>query len=204
MADIIKIENYLENSGWTRQYAGSTDFDTAVNGIAKAIDNNLGIFVGGPTGSGKTSLIKTVAAAFGHYRYINCKRRCDVEKLTQKWQTFYAEDLHSENVVIDDVGAELPTYVDYIKRNFVHEFLIDRSERFANGYYQSKGKYHDDFVPQGFFPAPRLFGATNLNTEQFVEHFDGRAFSRLHSICIVFTLHGSDKRILLNPANKKG
>lgn len=194
MANLRKIETYLESHGWTREIHGDRDFDAALLAIGEAVDQNLGLIVSGDPGTGKSTLVKTIAPAFGHFRYIDCKDDKDVRKLTDDWQELWAENLQEEMIILDDVGAEKTVFIEFVEINLVERFLTQRAELYPGGFYCPKSKNYFDFTPQTFLPAPRLWITTNFNSKQFDNHYDGRLYSRMKTLCVPLHLTGPDKR----------
>ena len=177
MSDIRKIETYLESNGWTRDAAGAADFSAAVAAIKAADEGRLGLLVSGGCGVGKTALVKIVAPAFGHHRFIDLSDREEAEKMSDEWQELWGENLHEENVVLDDVGAELPANEFGIRLEPVAVFIAARHSRCL-----------------GRSPFPRLFVTTNLTAAEMDARYGGRTYSRLKDLCVPLKLTGNDKR----------
>ena len=177
MSSEIKIREYLEANGWTREVAGEVDFTAAVAAIKAADEGRLGLLVSGCCGVGKTALVRIVAAAFGHHRFIDLSDRADVEKLSDEWQELWSENLHEENVVLDDAGAELPANEFGVRLEPVAVFVAARHSRC-----------------RGRSPFPRLFVTTNLTAGEMDARYGGRMYSRLKDLCVPLKLVGNDKR----------
>ena len=177
MSSEIKIREYLEKSGWTRAIAGEADFAAAVAAIKAADERRLGLLVSGGCGVGKTALVRAVARAFGHHRFVNLADREDVEKLSDEWQELWSENLHEENVVLDDVGAELPENEFGVRIEPVAVFVAARHSRCLRK-----------------SPFPRLFMTTNLSAGELDNRYGGRMYSRLKDLCVPLKLVGNDKR----------
>lgn len=174
MADLTKIEAWLERKGWTRRIAGETDFSAALAAIETALDHRLGLVIAGEYGSGKTLLASAFAASLGHYRKIRCGIVEDLRMLKREWMEDHAENLFERVLMIDDVGAEHPENVYGVKVEPILEFLTRWSEL--------KG---ENAV---------LIITTNLSSAELDERYGGRFYSRLKDACVPLKLLGADKR----------
>lgn len=186
MSDVRKIEEYLENHGWTRKVAGDEDFGAALKAIKLADEERKGLLVSGTFGVGKTKLIDIVARAFAcHWRYAYRKISLgipgEVDKLSEEWQEVWSEDLHNEIVFLDDVGAEDKSNEYGIITEPVAEFLTARHNRLMR--YLTDNK-----------PFPMIFITTNLNAAEFDTRYSGRITSRNKDLFIPLRLNGKDKR----------
>lgn len=174
MANLTKIEAWIEAHGWTRQVAGEADFNAALSAIETAIDHRLGLVISGEYGSGKTRLAEAFAASFGHYRKIRCGIVEDLRMLTREWMEDNAENLFAGIVLLDDVGAEHPENVYGIKFEPILEFLTRWSEL-----------KRENAV---------LIITTNFTSAELDERYGGRFYSRLKDACVPLKLLGADKR----------
>ena len=178
-----RIRAYLERNGWTRETAGAADFDAAVGAVCAAVSAGLGIIASGPFGVGKTHLVRILAAGFGHHRLIDLSEPSGTEMLTDRWQDLWGEDLNAENVVLDDLGAELPANEFGVRIERAADFLAARHRRFMSA---------ETF--------PRLFVTTNLTSAELDARYGGRVLSRLKDLCVPLRLGGRDKREWTRPA----
>lgn len=185
MSDTTKIEAYLEANGWTREIAGEVDFASTVMAIKAADEGRLGLLVSGCCGVGKTALVKIVAPAFGHHRFIDLADREEIEKLSDEWQELWSENLHDENVVLDDVGSELPANEFGVRLEPVAVFIAAR---------------HSRCIGRSNFP--RLFVTTNLTAGEMDARYGARTYSRLKDLCVPLKLVGKDKREWKKPILK--
>lgn len=174
MANLTKIEAWLEAHGWTRRVAGGVDFSAALSAIETALDHRLGLIVSGEYGSGKTRLASAFAASFGYYRRIRCGIAEDLRILTREWMDDHAENLYAGVVLLDDVGAEHPENVYGVKFEPILEFLTRWSEL-----------KRENAV---------LIITTNFTSAELDERYGGRFYSRLKDACVPLKLLGADKR----------
>lgn len=139
--------------------------------VAKAIEENKGIFVYGNTGVGKTHFCHAIANTkkvpvenfielLGEFKdYI--QRGCYHERIKSMCDSDY--------LIIDDVGAEKTS-------EWVHEF-----------FYTVINKRYENMK--------RTVITTNLQLDAFKERYGDRILSRLAEMCVVVELQGEDLRL---------
>ena len=167
----------IEANGFKREIAGENDFTAGVEAFKHMVDvaeaQTLGIIVGGEYGIGKTCYIKAVGQMLSNRPYyINLADADDVDKLTDRWMDFWCNNLYERNVILDDIGAEE-------HRNDYGSIIEPVTEFICN--YHTRG-------------TGRIFATTNLCSQELVERYGGRMFSRLKDLCIPVKFNGKDKR----------
>ena len=181
----------LEKYGFKREIAGDEDFNAGVNALeslwehyrlldeakergALLVPRRKGIIAAGGYGVGKTCFMDAVSKMFRKYPLyrIDLSLPDEVRKLSGDWMEYYACNLYTKHVYLDDLGAELSGN-DYGVR-------FEAVTQFISAYHvRSKGS---------------LFITTNLTGEEIDERYNGRILSRLKELCIPLHFKGKDKR----------
>ena len=168
------ISLYLERQGWTRRVAGDADFTAAVRAIDELFRTGRGLLVSGEYGVGKSALAAAVAKAFAPVFKVRLAVPSDMERLRRDWQEYWAINPYTQNVWLDDLGAE-PFVNEYgVKTEAAGDFIVTWHELHAAGV--------------------RLIVTTNLSANELDARYGGRVFSRLKDLCIPLRLTGTDKR----------
>ena len=168
------ISLYLERQGWTRQIAGDADFNAAVHAIDEMFRTGRGLLVSGEYGVGKTALAAAVTKAFSPVFKVRLALPSDREHLLRDWQEYWAINPYTQNVWLDDLGAE-PFVNEYgVKTEAAGDFIVTWHELAAKNV--------------------RLIVTTNLSANELDARYGGRVFSRLKDLCIPLRLTGTDKR----------
>jgi len=171
----------LEKRGWLRSIAGDADFDAACTAIKVALDNDVGLIVSGAYGCGKSALCNIVFPWLAeHERFVlDLAKASTMVKFEPDWQDFYSVNPLACDVLIDDLGAELPENDYGVRREKVGEFIT-----FWHGEH---------------FDGTRLVISTNLTLPEVDARYGGRMSSRLKDLCVPLKLTGADKRQWLKP-----
>jgi len=168
----VEVAQYLTICGWNRYVAGNTDFEAAIDAIIKAVQYDRGILVSGEYGVGKTALIEALFPKNNHCRRVDLAT--DADFLDRETLEYNLGNPLRYSFFLDDLGAE-PSVNRYgVRLNIVGDFIV------------WWGEHHE--------PGKRLFGTTNLNSEEFDAWYGGRVYSRIKNLCVPLRLTGKDKR----------
>ena len=143
-----------------------------------------GIFLLGPTGTGKSRRLEFMAEAF-EIQMINAITLCDrmaeekhdadrLEVLNLIPPRWSERPKHCCDLIIDDLGTEPQEYVVYgTRRNFMIDAITKRYER---------------------FPEYKTHFTSNLPKENIRLLYGDRIWSRLNEMCVFVTITGKDRR----------
>ena len=131
--------------------------------------HKVGVIITGDYGCGKTMFVKAV---FPRAKLINCGLPEEVSFLNYMEYPEYTHELLTENVIIDDLGADSAKKEFGNCNDYVGDFIF---------------RYH-------LYGKGRLIITTNLHGKELLERYGGRIGSRLKDLCVPIRFTGKDKR----------
>lgn len=146
-------------------------------------NNGKGLFMLGMTGTGKTAIARAIRALFadGHGMWFNNERKAFIAE-RKVFQYYQATDLRNYEildaaltyrfVIVDDIGMEQETAINFGQRRNPIIELIDNAER-RNGL---------------------LILTSNLDSAEFKEKYGERTVDRLNRLCKTILFKGNSFR----------
>ena len=176
---VEKFQQRLEERGFKRELCGEEDFNALFEAWKKAGEHSprRGILVCGVTGCGKTHALR---ALYPNAFLIDCGTQRGFDLLDMGEVN---GDYNDRDVLLDDIGAELPKVAFGVKRELVAGFIRDRYSALENARFRGLEANER-----------RIFATTSQSVDELTQRYGDAVVSRFYQLFEFVVMKGKDKR----------